>query len=135
MDSSLYFNGKKFISASRAGEITGYTSDYIGQLCRAKKINSKIVGRTRYVLESDVVSYGESFSKESKSKKSLNPEKNKYSILSKKTGKNLKKISISNLSNNNSKNKSSKIYPELDKTTFNTYQYLGYKKDDKSRLS
>lgn len=49
MKSALFLEGKEYISASRAGEIAGYSSDYIGQLCRARKISGKLIGRTWYV--------------------------------------------------------------------------------------
>ena len=49
--------GKKYISASRAAELTGYASDYIGQLCRAKKIHASLVGRSWYVLESEILNH------------------------------------------------------------------------------
>ena len=45
----LELNGKTYISAKRAAEILGYASDYIGQLCRAKKIDAEMVGRSWYV--------------------------------------------------------------------------------------
>ncbi|MFA6405732.1 MAG: hypothetical protein WCW46_03250, partial [Candidatus Paceibacterota bacterium] len=57
MDKPLKFNGKKFISARRAADITGYTSDYVGQLCRAKKIKSKLVGRSWYVVEDEILDH------------------------------------------------------------------------------
>ncbi len=53
MDFGIFTEGKEYISASRAAEKSGYTSDYIGQLCRAKKIPGRLVGRTWYLdLES-----------------------------------------------------------------------------------
>jgi hypothetical protein len=45
----LFLEEKKFISVKRASEETGYTSDYIGQLCRHGKIPAKLVGRTWFV--------------------------------------------------------------------------------------
>lgn len=51
MQDSIILQGKKFISARRAAQISNYSADYIGQLCRAKKIESKIIGRTWYVCE------------------------------------------------------------------------------------
>ncbi|PIR40325.1 MAG: hypothetical protein COV33_00350, partial [Candidatus Zambryskibacteria bacterium CG10_big_fil_rev_8_21_14_0_10_34_34] len=57
MNKTIYLKGKKYISARRATEITGYTSDYIGQLCRAKKIPANLVGRSWYVLESEILNY------------------------------------------------------------------------------
>ncbi len=49
MESDLFSEGKRYISAGRASEKFGYTADYIGQLCRAKKVNAKLIGRTWYV--------------------------------------------------------------------------------------
>src|SRR3989344_8638005 len=45
----IFSDGKEYISAIRASKKIGYASDYIGQLCRAKKIPGKLVGRTWYV--------------------------------------------------------------------------------------
>ncbi len=53
MNGDLYFDGKKYISSSRAAKISGYVNDYIGQLCRDGKLDARMVGRTWYVcLES-----------------------------------------------------------------------------------
>lgn len=49
MTISIFNNGKEYISATRAGELVGYSGDYVGQLCRAQKIPSKLIGRTWYV--------------------------------------------------------------------------------------
>lgn len=49
MEIPIFCNGKEYISAIRAGEYVGYSSDYVGQLCRAGKISAKLVGRTWYV--------------------------------------------------------------------------------------
>ena len=57
MDKSLRFDGKKFISAKQAAEIFGYTSDYVGQLCRAKKIDARLVSRSWYVYEKDILDH------------------------------------------------------------------------------
>src|SRR3989338_864342 len=46
---SIFLEGKEYISASRASKKIGYASDYIGQLCRAKKIPGRLIGRTWYV--------------------------------------------------------------------------------------
>ncbi|TAL48894.1 hypothetical protein EPN83_02965 [Patescibacteria group bacterium] len=53
MNCDLFFDGKRFISSSRAAKISGYANDYIGQLCRGGKLDCRMVGRTWYVsLES-----------------------------------------------------------------------------------
>ena len=57
MNKTIYLKGKKYISAKRAADITGYASDYIGQLCRAKKIPANLVGRSWYVLESEILDH------------------------------------------------------------------------------
>jgi len=51
---TLTLEGKEFISTKRAAEITGYAKDYIGQLCREGRIESRLIGRNWYILESSV---------------------------------------------------------------------------------
>src|SRR3989344_5951211 len=53
----IILDGKKYISSCRAGEITRYTNDYIGQLCRAGKVNGKLIGRIRFVDEASLLAY------------------------------------------------------------------------------
>ncbi len=48
-ESSLSFEGKEYISASRASKMTGYNQDYVGQLARAGKIPSRQIGNRWYV--------------------------------------------------------------------------------------
>ena len=45
----LVLDGKEYIKASKVAKDLGYTSDYIGQLCRNKSISAHLVGRTWYV--------------------------------------------------------------------------------------
>jgi len=47
----LTIEGELYISSKRAARISGYTKDYIGQLCRAGSLPSKMVGRSWYVKE------------------------------------------------------------------------------------
>lgn len=49
MNNDLLFDGKTYISVGRASKKLGYTADYIGQLCRAGKIDARMIGRTWYV--------------------------------------------------------------------------------------
>ncbi|HVM73393.1 MAG TPA: hypothetical protein VMU13_00745 [Candidatus Paceibacterota bacterium] len=43
------FDGKNYISASRASKLTGYNQDYVGQLARSGKLLAKQVGSRWYV--------------------------------------------------------------------------------------
>ncbi|HEC30545.1 MAG TPA: hypothetical protein ENI66_00835, partial [Candidatus Yonathbacteria bacterium] len=53
-----FFIGKdKYISSKRASKLTGYTSDYIGQLTRAGKVDGKLVGRVKFVNEGGIIKY------------------------------------------------------------------------------
>ncbi|MEK9185869.1 MAG: hypothetical protein AAB863_03780, partial [Patescibacteria group bacterium] len=61
MEESLIHNGKKFISSKQAASRTGYATDYIGQLCRAKKVDSVLIGRTWYVDENSILKHKENF--------------------------------------------------------------------------
>ena len=57
MNNGLDINGKRYISSRRGAEITGYTMDYIGQLCRSGKLESKMVGNVRFVSERSLSLY------------------------------------------------------------------------------
>lgn len=60
MNSDLYFDGKQYISSSRAAKISGYVNDYIGQLCRDGKLECRMVGRSWYVSLESLISHKES---------------------------------------------------------------------------
>jgi len=51
MDPELIFDNKKFLSSRRAGELVGYTNDYVARLARKGKVIGRMVGRTWYVEE------------------------------------------------------------------------------------
>jgi hypothetical protein len=46
---TVVIDGTQYIKASVAAKRFKYTSDYIGQLCRAKKIDANLVGRTWFI--------------------------------------------------------------------------------------
>ena len=64
MSPSIFFNDKKYISAKEASTQTGYSQDYIGQLSRAGKIDSRRIGRTWYVSEESLSNYKNFLNKE-----------------------------------------------------------------------
>jgi len=68
MESSLIIKGKKFISSRRGAELTGYTMDYIGQLCRAGKLDSQMIGRVRFVEEGSLLRHQSGNEKRHKTK-------------------------------------------------------------------
>ena len=56
-ESIVSFDGKDYISASRAAKITGYNQDYIGQLARSGKIVSRQIGNRWYVDRSGLLGH------------------------------------------------------------------------------
>lgn len=46
---TVILDGVTYVKASVAAKSFRYTSDYIGQLCRAKKVDARLVGRTWFV--------------------------------------------------------------------------------------
>lgn len=63
MGNELIFEGKKYISAKRASQITGYNSDYIGQLCRKGSLECRLVGRSWFVEEKSLENHKSEASK------------------------------------------------------------------------
>jgi hypothetical protein len=59
----LIFAGNKYISSKRAGKLTGYTTDYIGQMCRGGKMDCKLVGRNWYINDEVIKAQKKSFKK------------------------------------------------------------------------
>ncbi|MBI2030416.1 hypothetical protein HYT05_02230, partial [Candidatus Kaiserbacteria bacterium] len=49
MIEEILFDGVKYISASDAAEIYGFTRDYIGRLCREEKVRGKRVGKNWFI--------------------------------------------------------------------------------------
>lgn len=54
---TIVFDGVDYVKASVAAKHFNYTSDYIGQLCRSKKINARLVGRTWFVNIDSIVEH------------------------------------------------------------------------------
>jgi len=53
----ISFNGKEYIRASEAAKKFKYTQDYVGQLCRGKKVDARRVGRNWYVTIESISKY------------------------------------------------------------------------------
>ncbi len=56
-ESVISFDGTEYVSAAKAAEITGYNSDYVGQLARANTIPSQQVGNRWYVDRARIVAH------------------------------------------------------------------------------
>ena len=56
-DTLMSFDGKEYISAARAAEITGYNKDYIGQLAREGVVLSRRITNRWYVERTGIVSH------------------------------------------------------------------------------
>lgn len=46
---TVILDGVQYIKATEAAKQFDYTSDYVGQLCRGKKVDARLVGRTWFV--------------------------------------------------------------------------------------
>ena len=57
VESLISFDGKDYISAARASQLTGYNSDYVGQLARGGKILSRQVGNRWYVEQDGILAH------------------------------------------------------------------------------
>ncbi|MBP6858716.1 MAG: hypothetical protein KBC33_02710, partial [Candidatus Pacebacteria bacterium] len=57
MKDSIIIEGREFISVGRAAEITKYTKDYVGQLCRGGKVAARMIGRTWFIDRESLSAY------------------------------------------------------------------------------
>lgn len=65
---TLVLEGKTYVKASKAAQSSGYTSDYVGQLCRGGKVDAHLVGRSWYVNIDDLDSHRAEFKRASRVK-------------------------------------------------------------------
>jgi len=70
---SISIDSEKYVKATDIARELGYTADYVGQLCRARKIDAQLVGRSWYVSEVSIRNHKNSRyrSTKSTSKKAL----------------------------------------------------------------
>jgi hypothetical protein len=64
---TVEFDGVEYVRAAVAAKKFSYTQDYIGQLCRAKKINARLVGRTWFVAMASIEEHRDKKHKRKKS--------------------------------------------------------------------
>jgi len=57
---TVTFDGVEYTKATELARDFKYTSDYIGQLCRAKKVDARLVGRAWYVNRDSLLKHQES---------------------------------------------------------------------------
>ncbi|MFA6432617.1 MAG: kelch repeat-containing protein, partial [Candidatus Paceibacterota bacterium] len=57
MKGQLVVDGKMYISVARASEMTKYSADYIGQLCRGGKVPAQMTGRIWFVDQDALITY------------------------------------------------------------------------------
>jgi len=50
----LVLDGRKYTKVSKAAKDLGYTSDYVGQLCRSGKVSAHLIGRSWYVDQEEL---------------------------------------------------------------------------------
>jgi hypothetical protein len=101
--------GIKYLPASKLAKEYRYTSDYIGQLCRSKKIDAQLVGRSWYVNPESLLNhkksrYSSKLALSSKSKKDEVIEEVKIRIepvLKKTTVRSIQNTSLNALPKNN----------------------------------
>jgi hypothetical protein len=53
----LNVDGRSYVKSSVIARELGYTMDYVGQLCRSKKVKAKLFGRTWYVERDSIESH------------------------------------------------------------------------------
>lgn len=56
-DTLVTFDGKDYVSASRAAKLTGYHQDYVGQLARLSTVLSRQVGNRWYVEREGILAH------------------------------------------------------------------------------
>ena len=53
----ISLEGRRYISVKRAAALAKYTTDYVGQLCRAQKLEATRIGRNWYVEENSLIEH------------------------------------------------------------------------------
>lgn len=80
MKDVFIIEGKKYISSRRASEMSDYSSDYIGQLCRSNKLDCKMVGRAWFVTEESIHLHKATISREEANRNRIENLKGKKEV-------------------------------------------------------
>ncbi len=75
MNSELFFDKKRYISTKESSKISGYSSDYIGQLCRSGKLDCKRISNTWFIFSDSLDDYIKENGKPSKALKAVERKK------------------------------------------------------------
>ena len=57
IDTTVTFDGKDYVSAARGAKLTGYHQDYVGQLARTGKVESRQVGSRWFIAREALISH------------------------------------------------------------------------------
>lgn len=57
LETAVSFDGRDYVSASRAAKLTGYTQDYVGQLAREGTISARLIGNRWFVDREEIVTH------------------------------------------------------------------------------
>lgn len=76
----ISINGVEYLPATALAKQFRYTTDYIGQLCRAKKVDAQLVGRSWYVNPSSLTNHKQARYTKSSLGKNTAEESNKITI-------------------------------------------------------
>ncbi|MFT7644498.1 MAG: hypothetical protein ACI9BF_000147 [Candidatus Paceibacteria bacterium] len=71
---TVVLDGVEYVKASALAKKFRYTQDYIGQLCRAKKVDARLVGRTWFVNPGSIKEHKLNKHKLSRTAKKTNPD-------------------------------------------------------------
>ncbi|MEK7601548.1 MAG: NYN domain-containing protein, partial [Patescibacteria group bacterium] len=65
MNNEIFFDGKQYISAHDASELSGLTRDYVARLCRSGKLQGKQIGKNWYIENAGLRAFlvGQEYSK------------------------------------------------------------------------
>ena len=82
-ENEIFLNNKSYIPVGRAADLTGYHGDYIGRLCREKKIDGIKIGNNWLVFQEDILNLASKNGSKTKNGKNIAFPTSKISIIDK----------------------------------------------------